>query len=63
MSDTHVGKYLEARIAASIYKATLIPQLLPYLRKKLIADITYNLEHLTDQEIETYVELLRQANS
>ena len=52
-----------SRVVASIYKAVCIPQLLPYLRKKLIADITYNLEHLTDQEIETYVELLKQANS
>jgi hypothetical protein len=52
-----------ARIVASIYKATLIPQLLPYLRKQLIADITYNIDHLTEEEIETYVELLKQANS
>ena len=41
-------------IVLAITKATNIPQLLPYMRKKLLAEITYWLNNNTDEEIEEY---------
>lgn len=44
------------RITVSIDMAlTNKPQLLPYMRKKILEDITYNIRTLTDSEVEEYL--------
>lgn len=46
------------RITVSIDKALADkPQLLPYMRKKILEDITYNIRTLTDNEVEEYLSL------
>lgn len=46
------------RITVSIDKALASkPQLLPYLRRQILEDITYNIRTLTDNEVEEYLSL------
>ena len=44
------------KITVAIDKALASkPQLLPYLRKQILEDITYNMKTLTDNEVEEYL--------
>lgn len=43
------------RITVSIDKALQKPQLLPYMRTKILEDIVFNIQNLTDDEIELYL--------
>lgn len=44
-----------ARVTVSIEKALEKPQLLSYMRKQILEDITNNLTTLTDEEILQYM--------
>lgn len=59
MFDKHFNEMTSAmqRITVSIDKALSDkPQLLPYMRTKILMDITSNVKNLSDSEISDYLE-------
>ncbi len=53
----------EAKIAASIYRALVRPEILPTLRRQILADVIHNIKVITDEEIETMLKCIEKLNN